>query len=48
MRFPYRRAGRILVLLGVILLAILIFPADCWPVCLAVGLIGAGVCLLLK
>ena len=48
MRFPCRRLGRILILLGVILLAIVIFPADCWPVCLAVGLIGAGVCLLLK
>ena len=48
MRFPYRRLGRVLILLGVILLAILIFPDGCWPFCIAVGLIGAGICLLLR
>lgn len=48
MRVPNRRLGRFLILAGVILLAILIFPDGCWPVLLAIGMIGAGVCLLLK
>ena len=48
MRFRCRCLGRILILLGVILLAFLILPDGCWPVLLALGMIGAGICLLLK
>ena len=48
MRYPLRRLGRLLILAGVLLLAVLIFPDGCWPVLLALGMIGAGVCLLLK
>lgn len=46
MRFPCRKAGRLLIVAGVLLLAVLILPADIWPFCGAVGLIAAGVCLL--
>ena len=48
MRYSCRRAGRLLILAGAILLVILILPDGCWPVCLALGLIGAGICLLIK
>lgn len=46
MRFSCRKAGRLLIVLGLLLLAILILPTDVWPFCLAAGLICAGVCLI--
>ena len=45
MRFPNRKLGRLLILLGVLVLAALIMPSELWPFCIGVLLIGAGFAL---
>ena len=45
MRFQYRKAGRLLILLGVLLLAALVLPRELWPFCIGVLLIACGVAL---
>ena len=45
MRYPTRRLGRLLILLGILLLAALILPKEIWPFCLGVLLIAAGLAL---
>ena len=42
MRFQYRKLGRLLILLGVLVLAALILPSELWPFCIGVLLIGCG------
>ena len=46
MGFHSRKLGRLIVLLGLALLVALLLPADRWPLCLALLLIGGGICLL--
>ncbi len=46
MRFSCRKAGRLLIVLGLLLLAVLILPSGAWPFCVSAGLICAGICLL--
>ena len=41
MRYPTRRLGRLLILLGILLLAALILPKEIWPFCLGVLLFAA-------
>jgi uncharacterized membrane protein HdeD (DUF308 family) len=45
MRYPTRRLGRLLILLGILLLAALILPKEIWPFCLGALLIAAGLAL---
>lgn len=45
MRFQYRKVGRLLILLGVILLAALVLPSELWPFCIGVLLIACGIAL---
>ena len=45
MRYPIRRLGRLLILLGVLLLTALILPREIWPYCLGALLIAAGLSL---
>lgn len=45
MRFQYRKLGRLLILLGALLLAALVLPREVWPFCIGVLLIGCGVAL---
>ena len=46
MRFQYRKAGRLLILLGALLLAALVLPRELWPFCIGIALIvcGAAIC----
>lgn len=41
-----RKLGKLTLLLGLALLAALLMPAERWPLCLALLLIGAGISLL--
>ena len=43
MRFQYRKIGRLLIVLGVLLLAALVLPSDLWPFCIGVLLIACGI-----
>ena len=43
MRFQYRKVGRLLIVLGAMLLAALILPSELWPFCIGVLLIVCGV-----
>ena len=45
MRFQYRKVGRLLILLGVILLAALVLPSELWPFCIGVLLTACGISL---
>ena len=45
MRYPTRKLGRLLILLGALLLAFLILPKQVWPFCLGALLIAAGISL---
>ena len=45
MRFQYRKVGRLLILLGVILLAALVLPSELWPFCIGVLLFACGISL---
>jgi hypothetical protein len=45
MRFPYQKAGRLLIVLGVLLLAALVLPSELWPFCIGVLLIACGVAI---
>ena len=45
MRFQYRKVGRLLIVLGVALLAALVLPSEVWPFCIGVLLIACGVVL---
>ncbi len=45
MRYQYRKVGRLLILLGVLLLAALVLPTELWPFCIGVLLIICGVSL---
>ncbi len=45
MRFQYRKVGRLLILLGVLLLAALVLPSDLWPFCIGVLLIVCGIAI---
>ena len=43
MRYQYRKIGRLLILLGVLLLAALVLPREIWPFCIGLALIACGV-----
>ncbi len=43
MRFQNRKLGRLLILLGVLLLAALVLPSELWPFCIGVLLIVCGI-----
>ena len=43
MRFQYRKIGRLLILLGALLLAALVMPKELWPFCIGVVLIACGI-----
>ena len=45
MRFQYRKIGRLLIVLGALLLAALILPSELWPFCIGVLLILCGICI---
>ena len=45
MRFQYRKLGRLLIILGALLLAGLILPSELWPFCIGVLLIVCGICV---
>ena len=45
MRFQYRKLGRLLILLGILLLAALVLPSELWPFCIGVLLIACGIFL---
>ena len=45
MRFQYQKVGRLLILLGVLLLAALVLPSELWPFCIGVLLIACGISL---
>ena len=42
---PCRKLGRLLILLGALLLVLLILPKEVWPFCLGDLLIAAGLAL---
>ena len=43
MRFQYRKLGRLLILLGILLLAALVLPSELWPFCIGILLIFCGI-----
>ncbi len=45
MRYPTCKLGRLLILLGALLLAVLILPKGLWPYCLGGLFIAAGIAL---
>ncbi len=45
MRFQYRRVGRLLIVLGVLLLAALVLPSELWPFLIGVTLIACGIAI---
>lgn len=45
MRFQNRRLGRLLILIGGLVLAGLLLPKELWPFCVGVLLIAAGLAL---
>ena len=48
MRFQNRKLGRLLILLGTLVLAALLLPKELWPFCIGIGLIGCGFALCLR
>ena len=48
MRFQYRKIGRLLILLGALLLAALVMPKELWPFCIGIVLIACGVAVYRK
>ena len=48
MRFQYQKVGRLLILLGVLLLAALVLPSELWPFCIGVMLIACGIAICRK
>lgn len=41
-----RRLGRLALILGGCIVLLVALPSGCWPLCLGIGLIAVGLCLL--